>query len=155
MTNNKKESFVYNVILCGAMTYLMGIVNMSINMNGISRSSIWTATKSWPLTFLFGLIIATLVIYPIASRATFHFVSSQDSKNAKIMFMSFFMVCGMSLCMALFKVVMMNGFTNDILSIFLKNWPRNFCIALFIQLILVGPFARKMLDLIFKRTRDK
>ena len=62
MATNKKESFVYNVILCGTMTYLMGVVN-----------------------------------------------------------------------------------------IFLENWPRSFCIAMFIQLIFAGPVSRKVLSLMFKR----
>jgi len=153
--STKKQSFVYNVILCGAMTYIMGIVNMSINMSVLNRLSIWIATKNWPITFLFGLIIATFIIYPIANLATFHFVSSNDSNNSKIMFMSFFMVCGMSMCMSLFKAVMINGVTNISAMTFLENWPRNFCIALFIQLIFVGPFARKVLGLILKINSGK
>jgi len=155
MATNKKESFVYNLIVCAAMTYLMGVVNLSINMGAFSRLSIWTATKGWPVTFLVGLTIATLIIYPIARWATFHFITPQNSANAKIMFMSFFMVCGMSLCMSLFKIILMNGFTNNIINIFLKNWPRSFCIAMFIQLILVGPFSREMLGLIFEKKRLK
>jgi len=61
------------------------------------------------------------------------------------------MVCGMSLCMSLFKIIMMNGFTNNIVNIFLENWPRSFCIAMFIQLIFAGPVSRKVLSLMFKR----
>lgn len=153
MDKKKKENFVYNLILCGIMTYFMGLMNVAIHMGGVNGTSILVATKSWPLSYVFAMIIVTFIIYPISRRATFHFVSSQDSKNAIIMFTSFFMACGMSLTMTLFKALMINGISKAVFSVFLENWPRNFCIAFLIQLIFVGPFARKMLAFIFRNDR--
>lgn len=51
MTSTKKESFVYNLILCGTMTYIMDVVIVSINMNEFNWLSILIATKNWPISF--------------------------------------------------------------------------------------------------------
>ena len=144
MTNHKKDEFFYNLLVCGLMTYFIGLINVSIQMGGFTKISIWTATKSWPITYLFAMVIATLIIFKLAKRATALFNLKRNVKSSNVIVMSCFMVLGMSICMTLFKMIMINGFTNVIWITFAKSWPRNFCIALLVQLIIVGPFARKI-----------
>ena len=153
MTNHKKDEFFYNLLVCGLMTYFMGLINVSIQMGGFTKTSIWSATKSWPITYLFAMVIATLIISKAAKRAALQFNHKRDVKSSNVIVMSCFMVLGMSICMTLFKLIMINGFTNIIWITFAKSWPRNFCIALLIRLIIVGPFARRIFGSVLKKQK--
>lgn len=145
MPTTKKENLLYNIIVCTMMTYLMTIINFLIHSGDMSINTIWQGTKSWPLSFAFGFIIATFIISKFALLATTYFCSIEDSKNSRIMFMTFFMVTGMSILMSIFRAIISAGFSSSAFIIFLNNWPRNFCIAFFLQLLLVGPLARKLI----------
>lgn len=132
------------------MVYFMGLMNISIHMNGLTKEALWTATKSFPVTFVIAMVLENLFVGKGAKIIVSKLIPQTDSQNARILFMTFFMVTGMSMCMSLVGGIFSSGLNSSVLTAFPETWTRNFCVALFWQLLVVGPLARKALKMLCK-----
>jgi hypothetical protein len=150
MPRNQKEGIIYGIIICGIMVYFMGLMNISIHMNGLTRETLWIATKSFPVIFVIAMVLENLFVGKVARLFVAKLIPQTDSPNARILFMSFFIVTGMSLCMSLVGGILSSGLNSSVLTAFPETWPRNFCVAMFWQLLVAGPLARKALQLMRK-----
>lgn len=81
------------------------------------------------------------------------FVSNTDSKNAYILFNCFFIVTLMSLVMTIIGGLLGGDNLSTILSKFFIRWPRNFCAAFFLNIIVAGPVSRFILRCIQSKTQ--
>lgn len=150
MPRNGKEGLLYGGVICGLTCIFMATINISISMGGLSNVALVTALKSWPIVFICAMLIEALIVGKIADKLTNVFSPKTDSFNARIMFRAFFTVIGMSAIMTNVGSGLGTGFNMELIKHFPIAWPRNFCIAIFLELIIVQPIARKIMRMIHK-----
>lgn len=150
MPRNAKEGLLYGGIICALTCICMATINISIAMGGISKLSLITTLKAFPMLFIIAMLIETFIVSKIADKLVEIFTSPTDSLNAYILFKTFFTVIGMSIIMTAIGGFFANGLDIIVFREFPLNWPRNFCIVIFLELLLVQPFARNIMRLLHK-----
>ena len=153
MPTNKKEELIFGIAICLIMVFFMGLLNISIHLGGFNLESIKTtfiAFIAFPVTFIIAFILENLIIGRINHALLDKFVSKTDSKNAYILFNCFFIVTFMSLIMTIIGGFLGGDNAQTIFSEFFIRWPRNFCAAFFLNILVAGPVSRIILRLIQK-----
>ena len=145
MPTNGKEGLIYGGVICALTCIFMATMNISINMGGVSGEAIVTSLKSFPLVFLIAMILEMFIVGRIADKLVNVFISPTDSLNAHILFRTFFTVIGMSIIMTIVGGCLANGFSLEAIKEFPIYWPRNFCVVIFLELIIVQPIARTVM----------
>ena len=148
MPTNKKESIVFGICMCVIMVFFMGLLNISIHLGGFSLNSIKTALVAFPLTLLIAYILETFIIGKVNHILLAKFVKKDDSKNAYILFNCFFIVTMMSLVMTIIGGFLGGDNLQTIFTEFFIRWPRNFCAAFFLNILVAGPISRFVLKFI-------
>lgn len=151
MPRNGKEGLLYGGVICALTCIFMATINISISMGGFSKIALVTSLKSWPIVFICAMLIEALIVGKIADKLTNVFISETDSFNARIMFRAFFTVIGMSVIMTNVGAGLGTGFNMELIKHFPIAWPRNFCMAIFLELAIVQPIARKIMRIIHKK----
>ena len=145
MPRNGKEGFIYGGVICALTCIFMATMNISIHMGGVSGESIVTALKAFPLVFVIAMILEALIVGRIAEKLVNVFSSPTDSFNAHILFRTFFTVIGMSIIMTTVGGILASGFSLEVIKEFPISWPRNFCVVIFLELLIVQPIARNVM----------
>ncbi|MBZ9626277.1 DUF2798 domain-containing protein [Clostridium sp. FP2] len=148
MPRNGKEGLIYGGIICSLTCIFMATMNISINMGGVSGKAIVTSLKAFPLVFIIAMILETFVVGKIAGKLVNVFSSPTDSLNAHILFRTFFTVIGMSIIMTTVGGTLASGFSLEVIKEFPISWPRNFCVVIFLELLIVQPIARNVMRII-------
>lgn len=147
MPRNGKEGFIYGGVICALTCMFMATMNICIGMSGISKEAIVIALKSFPLAFIIAMLLEGLIVGKVAEKLVNVFSSPTDSFNAHILFRTFFTVIGMSIIMTNVGGVLANGFSMEVIKHFPIAWPRNFCVVIFLELIIVQPIARNVMKI--------
>lgn len=155
LPRNGREGLVYGAIICAISCIFMATINISINMGGVSKESILLSIKSFPLVFVIAMIAEATLIGKIAEKLVSIFISADDSFNSYIMFRVFFTVIGMSAIMTIVGGILAFGFNFEVIKEFPIAWPRNFCLALFWELIVAQPIARKVMREMHKSEKSE
>ena len=120
-------------------------------------STYWSFTKKFLyqpfrplLTFIIAFILENVVIGKINHKLLEKFVDKNDSKNSYILFNCFFIVTLMSLVMTIIGGFLGGDNASTIFSEFFIRWPRNFCAAFFLNILVAGPISRTLLRVIQK-----
>lgn len=145
MPRNVKEGLIYGGVICALTCIFMATMNICINMGGVSGKAIVTSLKSFPLVFVIAMILEMFIVGKIADKLVNVFSSSTDCLNAHILFRTFFTVIGMSIIMTIVGGSLANGFSLEVIKEFIICWPRNFCVAIFLELLVVQPIARNVM----------
>lgn len=155
MPRSSKEGLLYGAIICGLTCICMATINISIGMGGISTESLLTALKAFPIVFIIAMIVENFIVGKVASKLVYSFIPPKDSLNAHILYRTFFTVVGMSIIMTIIGGMLSGGINIEILKEFPISWPRNFCIAIFLELIIVQPIARAVMRLLHEKQEKK
>lgn len=150
MPTNKKESLVFTIFMCAFMVFWMSVYNVSLHM-GFSMDAIKQAWIGFPIAYLFAILCDWIIVSKVAKGLAFKVVSYDSKPISKIIAISSFMVCGMVILMSLYGAVEQVGFSSVTLIAWLTNIPRNFIVALPLQLIIAGPFIRSVFNILFPR----
>lgn len=151
MPRNKKEGIIFGICICLIMVFFMGLLNISIHLDGLSLESIKTAIIAFPVTFIIAFILENLVVGKINHFLLSKFVAETDSKNSYILFNCFFIVTLMSLIMTIIGGLLGGDTLSTVISEFFIRWPRNFCAAFFLNILVAGPISRFILKIIQNR----
>lgn len=143
MPTNKKESLIFTIFMCAFMVFWMSVYNVSLHL-GLNTSAIKEAWLGFPIAYLFAILCDWIIVSKIAKFLAFKIVSYQSKAIVKVIAISFFMVCGMVLLMSLYGAIEQNGLTSNLLEVYLMNVGRNFIVALPLQLLIAGPFIRRV-----------
>lgn len=146
MPQNKRESFIYTVIMCFTMVLWMSIYNVTLHTGTFNAQVIKDAWLGFPIAYVF-------VVSGLAKGFAFKYLVKPDSSTLrKVISVSCSMVVPMVIIMSLYGAVeasiRMGDFSN-VLFIWLTNIPKNFVMALPFQLIIAGPLVRKVFRTIF------
>ncbi|AIQ20386.1 hypothetical protein H70357_29530 [Paenibacillus sp. FSL H7-0357] len=148
MGRNKKEALVFTCMMCVLMVVGMSFYNVMLN-TGLTH----TLFRDVAIGLLPALVVALFCDVVIVSKAAkglaFRLVKPADPMIKKVLFISFFMVCGMVLCMSLYGTLAHYGFGDNFLRHYLSTAGLNIICALPLQLIVVGPLTRFLFTRIY------
>lgn len=147
MPRNGKEGLIYGGVICALTCICMATLNISIHMGGLSGEAIVTVLKAFPLVFIIAMILKGLIVGKIADKLVNAFILPTDSLNAHILFRTFFTVIGMSIIMTIVGGLLATGFSLEVIKEFPTSWPRNFCVVIFLELLIVQPIARNVMTM--------
>ena len=153
MPQNKRESFIYTVIMCFTMVLWMSIYNVTLHTGTFNTQVIKDAWLGFPIAYVFAACMDWFVVSGLAKGFAFKYLVKPDSSTLrKVISVSCSMVVPMVIIMSLYGAVeasiRMGDFSN-VLFIWLTNIPKNFVMALPFQLIIAGPLVRKVSRTIF------
>ena len=153
MPQNKRESFIYTVIMCFTMVLWMSIYNVTLHTGTFNTQVIKDARLGFPIAYVFAACMDWFVVSGLAKGFAFKYLVKPDSSTLrKVISVSCSMVVPMVIIMSLYGAVeasiRMGDFSN-VLFIWLTNIPKNFVMALPFQLIIAGPLVRKVFRTIF------
>lgn len=155
MPKNKKEGIIYGISMCFIMVYFMGLLNISIHSGSLNLNVFLISLKAFPITFLIAFILENLVIHRINLILLNYFSEETDSTNAFILFNTFFIVTMMSFIMTILGGFLGGDHLNTIFNEFFIRWPRNFCAAFFLNILVAGPISRLVLKIINNKTETE
>lgn len=153
MPQNKRESFIYTVIMCFTMVLWMSIYNVTLHTGTFNTQVIKDAWLGFPIAYVFAACMDWFVVSGLAKGFAFKYLVKPDSSTLrKVISVSCSMVVPMVIIMSLYGAVeasiRMSDFSN-VLFIWLTNIPKNFVMALPFRLIIAGPLVRKVFRTIF------
>lgn len=152
MPTNKKEGIIYGVSMCFIMVYFMGLLNISIHKGYFNFEVVLTSLKAFPITFIIVFLLENIIIHNLNAKLLNHFTEKTDSANSFILFNTFFIVTMMSLIMTIIGGLLGGDHLTTVISEFFIRWPRNFCAAFFLNILVAGPISRLILKSIQKET---
>ena len=129
MFKNKKEHFIFILMICTTMVFIMSCYNVAM-IEGFSLNIFKHALMGFPLAFIYALIGDIFIVGKIVKVITNKILKPDDSMAKVGICMSFFTGCGMVLWMSLFGVVMNVGLSS------------NFIFAIPLNLLIVSPLMR-------------
>lgn len=148
MPQNKRESLIFTVMMCFFMVLWMSVYNVSLNLGGVSINSLKIAWLGFPLAFTVALCLDLFVVSKFAKRIAFGFILKPESSMVKkAIVVSSCMVIPMVVMMSLYGAMEMclrTGMWQQWMVYWLTNIPRNFIMALSLQLLIAGPIIRKV-----------
>lgn len=146
MPQNKRESLIYTVLMCFVMVLWMSIYNAALQYGKLDFEVPAAAWIGFPIAYVFAMCCDWFFVSKLAKGFAF-LVKPEDSVVKKVVCVSSCMVVPMVLIMSLYGAVegaVHTGGWNGILSAWLFNIPRNFVMALPLQLLIAGPLVRKV-----------
>ncbi|MGN7764365.1 DUF2798 domain-containing protein [Paenibacillus sp. 22594] len=148
MGKNKKEALIFTAIMCTLMVLFMSIYNVVLS-TGWTSSVIAEVAIGFVPALIVGLFMDVVVVSRIAKGIAFKLVKPTDPTIKKVLTISFFMVCGMVLCMSLYGTLAHYGLSGNFFAHYFSTVGLNFICALPLQLIVVGPLTRFLFMRIF------
>ena len=152
MPTNKKEGIIFGVCMCFIMVFFMGMLNISIHHGAFNKEVFAICLKAFPVTFVIAFILEGVVVGKINGMLLAKFSDEKDSINALILFNCFFIVTCMSLIMTFVGGLLGGDNLSVITSEFFIRWPRNFCAAFFLNILVAGPVSRFVLRRVQKKS---
>ena len=130
------------------MVLWMSIYNVALQYGKLDFEVLAAAWIGFPIAYVFAMCCDCFFVSKLAKGFAFGFlVKPEDSVLKKVVCVSSCMVVPMVLIMSLYGAVegaVHTGGWNGILSAWLFNIPRNFVMALPLQLLIAGPLVRKV-----------
>lgn len=148
MGKNKKEAFVFTLMMCALMVLGMSGYNV-ILIKGFTNEVIKDVLIGYIPTFIVALIVEVFIVGKIAKGIVHKMLKDNDPLFKRILLTSLFMVSGMVLCMSLYGALIHGGLSSELPRAYFTNIGRNFIFALPLQLIIVGPVSRWLFSTIY------
>lgn len=145
----RTESYIFTFIMCALMVSGMSLYNIAL-LHGIGSHMMSAAAAGFLPAYAVGLICDTLIVARPAKALAFKIVSPEGGPSLKLVLtISFFMVCGMVLCMSFYGAAVNVGFSTHLPLAYLRGVGYNFIAALPLQLLIVGPLTRFICSKLF------
>ena len=140
---NKNWNEISPLITPFLMSLMMSIINTIIYQGVSVENLIVVVTNKWPIMMVSAIIISQVIIIPFVSAVVSIVTKHQESKLI-IFIKTLLIVLGMSGCMTLLKLIIIEVPWQEFLYAWLSRWPVNFIIAFILQILVVGPLVKKM-----------
>ena len=154
MPQNKRESLIFTIIMCFTMVLWMSMYNVTLHMGGFSMTVLKEGWLGFPFAYIYAMCFDWFVVSHLAKSVAFRFFVKPDSAPLK-------KAIAVSCCMVVPMVIIMSFYGameaivrggagwNQLLLIWITNIPRNFIMALPLQLLIAGPFIRGLFRKLF------
>ena len=149
MPINKRESLLFTFIMCFCMVLWMSIYNVALQHGAINGEVVAAAWLGFPVAYVFAMCCDWFIASPPAKGFAFKFLVTpgKSSPLAMTLAVSSCMVVPMVIIMSLYGAcegAVHTGAWSDVPMRWLMNIPRNFVMALPLQLLIAGPLVRKV-----------
>lgn len=151
LPRNGKEGLLYGGIIAFITALIMMMVNIGIAFGGLGKETWVAILKTLPFAWVIAMLVETLLVGRIAEKLVNKFTEPSDGFNTKILFNILFCVTGMSAIMTVVGGMLGHGFSLEPILTFPSIWPRNFCVALWCEILLAQPVARFAMKTLHKR----
>ena len=151
MPKTKFESVIFTAITTWLMVYIMTLYNTVLASGTFVNATFLTTLKGMWLEFVIIFLCAYFVSSHVAKYFAFRVVKPSDRPIAIIFAIQTFTVVSQVALASILGVWHGYGFTSQFVPHYLTVYCRNFIMALPVQLFLVGPIARALFRLIFRR----
>ena len=155
MPRNKKEGIIFGICMCFIMVFFMGMLNISIQFGGFNSEVMMTCLKAFPLTFVIAFVLEGAIVGKINGMLLNKFAGKNDSANAMTLFNCFFIVTCMSLIMTFIGGMLGGDSLSLVAKEFFIRWPRNFCAAFFLNILVAGPISRAILKIVQNKADEE
>ena len=150
MPKTKLQSVCFTAITAWMMVYFMTLYNLVMATGPFANATFLLALREMWLEFVIIFLCAYFISSPIAKKLAFKVVCPTDRPIAIILAIQVFtVVCQVALA-SILGVWHGAGFTSNFVPNYIICYCKNFVMALPLQLLLVGPIARKVLRGIFR-----
>lgn len=152
MPQNKRESFIFTIMMCFFMAFCMGLYALSKEI-GIGLEALKISWLSFPITYVVAVAFKWYVASPCAKKMAGAILAKQNHFKLRKMLamplsMTVFMVLGMSFYGAIILCLLHSNW-NEILKDYIIGIPFNFIFALPLQLLIAGPVIRFLFRKVF------
>ena len=101
------------------------------------------ALQTIPFVWLVVIVLIPFVVEPIANKLVAKFTAPTDSFNSVTLFHTLISVLMMSIILSVVAAwIGTRSISMEPITGFFYNWPRNFCVAFFIEGLIAQPIAR-------------
>ena len=138
----------------------MATFNIARSFGKFDAEVMLTSLKCIPIIWVIVMLLMTFIVGRIANYGVRRFTEPTDGFNTRIVFNIIFCVTMMSMSMTLIGGIigqgigaLIGGGTVDIaetMMIWPEIWPRNFCIAFWVEMLIAQPAARKAMVMIHR-----
>jgi len=142
LPRNGKEGLLYGTIISTLTVIFMTSFSVIIAVGEFNIEVLMDILKVLPIIWIIVMIIEPTIFGRIAEALVAKLTKPTDSFNSKILFRIIFTVLGMSAAMTFIGDIVGNGFSAEIFSNWLQNWPRNFVVVLIAESLVIQPIAR-------------
>ena len=149
MPKTKAESIFFTAITAWMMVYVMTLYNTALAMKSFTNAAFLIALKGMWVEYIIIALLAYFVSGKLAKMCAFRVVQPQDRPIFIILTIQTFTVIWQVAFASILGVYHGCGFTRNLLPDYLTTYCKNFILALPLQLIIVGPLARKIFRTVF------
>ncbi|MGB4657858.1 MAG: DUF2798 domain-containing protein [Mobilitalea sp.] len=153
MPQNKRESLIFSLMMCFFMVLWMSIYNVSLHLGELSLLGLKEAWLGFPIAFTVALCCDLFFVSRFAKGFAFHYLIKPESSNTKkAIIISCCMVIPMVFIMSFYgaiEVCIRSREWNRLALYWFMNLPKNFIMALPLQLIIAGPMIRRSFRALF------
>ena len=143
MPQNKKQDFIFTIMMVTAMVYGMVVYNIAFAQGGLEYHTFAEALKELPIMIPIAFALEHFVVGKIAKKMAFSMVTPDPEKPYRITFaISCSTICLMVPCMSMIATLLFHGFSGNILMLWGMAMSKNVFMALFWQLLVAGPLVR-------------
>lgn len=146
MPQNKRENFIFTIVMCFVMVIWMSTYNIAIIRGGLSLEVFEEAWLAVPIAGVIAFIADWFLVSKISERFAFRFLVKPTSKPWKVIVaITCCTIIPMVFIMSLYGTIEACIETGDWSSIWLVYFitlPRNLVMALPFQLLIAGPLVR-------------
>ncbi len=151
MPKTKFESVIFTAITAWLMVYIMTLYNTVLASGTFVNATFLTALKGMWLEFVIIFLCAYFISSHVARHFAFRVVKPSDRPIFIILAIQTFTVISQVALASILGVWHGYGFTSQFVPNYLMVYCRNFIMALPVQVFLVGPIARALFRLMFRR----
>ena len=158
LPRNKIEGVIFGIFMCLLMVIVMSFFNICLGVGAVNEEALIAFAKSFWLIFLVAFAVENIIVQPINNLIINKVYKERANTNAVTLFNAIIIVTMMSLIMTFLGGLVSGIGIETVLSNFLISWPRNFCVAMFCNLLFAGPLARLILkgfQVAFDKKRNK
>lgn len=154
MPKTKIEKLFFTFITAWMMVYVMTVYNTVLATGRFSNSTFLVALKGMWIEFVLIFMCAYFISSKLAQKCAFKIVEKGDRPIFIIFAIQVFTVLFQVAFASVIGVWHGYGFTSNFLPDYIVTYCKNFIMALPIQLVVVGPIARKIFRLLFIRQKE-
>lgn len=136
-----KEELIFSTSMTVGMVAIMLSYNAILTFGFTTESTLVILTQFIPI-FIIAFIVEQLIVSHNVHKVHRVIVSPHDPQFKHILVMAILMVTGMCLVMTLYMTLVNVGTENNFWQHYLSSLVRNYPVALFAQLAVVGPLVR-------------
>lgn len=151
LPQNAKEGILFLLIISFISVNTIAPIIIGFE-RGFTKEIYFETLKLLPIIWIIVILLVRLVAGPVVSKIMPLFVGPTDSFNARVLLNTLLNVTVLSICLTIIGSWVGNREINlDPLVNFFYSWPRNFTIALWIELLIAQPIARFVMEKMHQR----